>query len=80
MKPNKTLAEWIRRFHESEENRLREAAHDSAEDASGELEEVFTVIVPDGAPDTEIGSDLRALNGVRWAFEWTMVPGPETPQ
>jgi hypothetical protein len=81
MKQKKTLAEWIRWFNEMDKQRLQETTHQRGEAENlDSLEEVFTVIVPEGAPATDLGRDLRALNGVRWAFEWTMVPGPETLQ
>lgn len=81
MKQKKTLAEWIRRFNELDSKRLQQTTREGgeAEDFDG-FDELFTVIVPEGAPATDLGRDLRALNGVRWAFEWTMVPGPETLQ
>jgi hypothetical protein len=64
-----------------DKQRLQETTHQRGEAENlDSLEEVFTVIVPEGAPATDLGRDLRALNGVRWAFEWTMVPGPETLQ
>jgi len=80
MKDNRTLVEWIRWYHQTEQRRLetRDDATEAVE--ADEVEELFTVIVPSGAPTTDIGDDLAALNGIRWSFEITMVPGPETVQ
>jgi len=79
MKAKKTLANWIRWYHESE---ARQAA--PQETVAGfdneEGSELVTVVVPDGSPQTDLQNDLKALAGVRWVFEWTVVPGPETSQ
>ena len=79
MKTKKTLANWIRWYHESEE---QQAAPQEfvpwLEDE--ENSELVTVVVPNGSPQTDLQNDLKALSGVRWVFEWTVVPGPETIQ
>jgi hypothetical protein len=82
MKHKRTLAEWIRWYQQSERRRLETHGDrgPSLGDEPGDAEEMFTVIVPSGAPATEIGDDLQALCGVRWSFEITMVPGPDTVQ
>ena len=79
MKAKKTLANWIRWYHESEE--LVTAPQEYVSRFESEQgSELITVVVPNGSPQTDLASDLRALSGVRWAFDWTVVPGPDTTQ
>ena len=65
MKHKRTLAEWIRWYHQSERRRLQTLDDHEAMEDRGDVEEMFTVIVPSGAPETDIGEDLEALQGVR---------------
>ena len=79
MKARRTLANWIRWYHESEERHPAPQEHAPWVE-SDENSELLTVVVPHGAPQTDLQADLQALSGVRWVFEWTVVPGPETIQ
>ncbi len=79
MKAKKTLASWIRWYHESEERRTAPQEYVPWFE-SEEQSELVTVVVPSGSPQTDLQNDLKALSGVRWVFEWTVVPGPESTQ
>ena len=79
MEQKKTLANWIRWYREAEKQPAAPQEHVACfedEDHS----ELVTVVVPYGSPQTDLQNDLKALSGVRWVFEWTVVPGPETIQ
>ena len=79
MKAKKTLATWIRWYHESQEQLATTEEFVPMIGTDGS-DEIVTVVVPDGSPQTDLQNDLIALSGVRWVFEWTVVPGPETMQ